>query len=62
MVGCLILVISFSVLAWMGVGVKWKDHGLTLRFGPEEVPEITEQDLIRLFRGERSVAQIAISK
>ena len=41
-VACLILVISLSALAWLGVDIKWEDRGLTLRIGSEAVSEITE--------------------
>ena len=59
---CLILVISLSALAWIGVDVKWADHGLTLRVGQEAVPEITEQQLVRLLQVERHATQVEISK
>lgn len=59
---CLILIISLSVLAWVGVGVKWEDRGLTLRIGQEPVPEITEQGLVRLLQAERHATQVEIVK
>ena len=59
---CLILVISLSALAWIGVGVKWEDRGLTLRIGQEPVPEITEQELVRLLQAERHATQAEIVK
>ncbi len=59
---CLILVLSISALAWIGVGVKWEDRGLTLRIGQEQVPEITEQELVRLLQAERHATQAEIVK
>ena len=59
---CLILVISLSALAWIGVDLKWEDHGLTLRIGQEPVPEITEQELVRLLQAERHATQTEIVK
>ena len=59
---CLILVISLSALAWIGVDIKWEDRGLTLRIGQEPVPEITEQELIRLLQMERHATQVEIVK
>ena len=59
---CLILVISLSALAWIGIGVKWEDRGLTLRIGQEPVPEITEQELVRLLQTERHATQVEIVK
>ncbi len=59
---CLILVISLSALAWIGVGVKWEDRGLTLRIGQEAVPEITAQELVRLLQAERHATQAEIVK
>ena len=59
---CLVLVISLSALAWIGVDFKWEDHGLTLRIGQEVVPEITEQELVRLLQAERHVTQVEIVK
>ena len=59
---CLILVISLSALAWIGVDVKWEDRGLTLRIGQESVPEITEQQLVRLLQAERHATQAEIVK
>ena len=61
-VACLILVISLSALAWIGVDIKWEDHGLTLRIGREAVPEITEQELVRLLQAERHATQVEIVK
>ena len=54
---CLILTLSLSALAWIGVDVKWEDRGLTLRIGQEVVPEITEQELVRLLQTERNTTQ-----
>lgn len=62
MAACLILVISLSALAWIGIGVKWEDRGLTLRIGQEPVPEITEQELVRLLQTERHATQVEIVK
>ena len=59
---CLILVISLSALAWIGVDIKWEDRGLTLRIGQESVPEITEQELVRLLQAERHATQAEIVK
>ena len=59
---CLILVFSLSALAWIGVDLKWEDHGLTLRIGQEPVPEITEQELVRLLQAERHATQVEIVK
>ena len=59
---CLILVISLSVLALIGVDVKWEDRGLTLRIGQEVVPEITEQELLQLLQAERHTTQVEIVK
>ena len=59
---CLILVISLSALAWIGIGVKWENRGLTLRIGQEPVPEITEQELVRLLQTERHATQVEIVK
>lgn len=55
---CLVLTLSLSALAWIGVDVKWEDHGLTLRIGQEVVPEITEQELVRLLQAERHATQV----
>ena len=57
---CLILGLSLSALAWIGVDVKWEDNGLTLRIGQEAVPEITEQELVRLLQAERHAIQVAV--
>ena len=62
MAACLILVISLSALAWIGVDIKWEDRGLTLRIGQEQVPEITEQQLVRLLQAERHATQVEIVK
>ena len=59
---CLMMVVSFSALAWIGVDARWKDNGLILRFGPEEVPKITEQDLIQLLQAQRQETQIETAK
>ena len=59
-VPCLILVISLSALAWIGVDIKWEDRGLTLRIGQETVPEIAEQELVRLLQAERNATQIQL--
>lgn len=59
---CLILVISLSALAWIGVDFKWENRGLTLRIGQEVVPEITEQELVRLLQAERHATQVEIVK
>ena len=59
---CLILVISLSALAWIGVDFKWEDRGLTLRIGQEVLPEITEQELVRLLQAERHATQAEIVK
>ena len=59
---CLILVISLSALAWIGVDIKWEGRGLTLRIGQEPVPEITEQELVRLLQAERHTTQAEIVK
>ena len=55
---CLILVFTLSALAWIGVDLKWEDRGLTLRIGQESVPEITEQELVRLLQAERHATQV----
>ena len=55
---CLVLTLSLSALAWIGVDVKWEDRGLTLRIGQEVVPEITEQELVRLLQAERHATQV----
>ena len=57
---CLILVISLSAMALIGVDVKWEDRGLTLRIGQEVVPEITEQELVRLLQAERNATETEI--
>ena len=57
---CLILVVGLSALAWIGVDFKWEDRGLTLRIGQEAVPEITEQELVRLLQAERNATQIQL--
>ena len=57
---CLILGLSLSALAWIGVDVKWENNGLTLRIGQEAVPEITEQELVRLLQAERHAIQVAV--
>ena len=62
MAACLILVVSLSALAWIGVDLKWEDRGLTLRIGQEQVPEITEQQLVRLLQAERHATQAEIVK
>ena len=62
MAACLILAFSFSALAWIGVDLKWEDRGLTLRIGSEAVPEITEQELVRLLQAERHATQVEIVK
>ncbi len=62
MAACLILVFSLSALAWIGVDLKWEDRGLTLRIGSEAVPEITEQELVRLLQAERHATQVEIVK
>ena len=59
---CLILVVSLSALAWIGIDLKWEDRGLTLRIGQEQVPEITEQELVRLLQAERHATQVEIVK
>ena len=59
---CLILVLSLSALAWIGVDLKWEDRGLTLRIGQEAVPEITEQELARLLQAERHATQVEVVK
>ena len=59
---CLIMVISLSAMALIGVDVKWEDRGLTLRIGQEVVPEITEQELVRLLQAERHATQVEIVK
>ena len=59
---CLIIVFSVSALAWIGVDLKWEDRGLTLRIGSEAVPEITEQELVRLLQAERHATQVEIVK
>ena len=59
---CLILVVGLSALAWIGVDFKWEDRGLTLRIGQEMVPEITEQELVRLLQTERHATQVEIVK
>ena len=59
---CLVLVFSLSALAWIGVDIKWEDRGLTLRIGQEAVPEITEQQLVRLLQAERHATQVEIVK
>ena len=59
---CLVLVFSLSALAWIGVDLKWEDRGLTLRIGSETVPEITEQELVRLLQAERHATQAEIVK
>ena len=62
MATCLILVISLSALAWIGVDVKLEDRGLTLRIGQEVVPEITEQELLQLLQAERHTTQVEVIK
>ena len=62
MAACLILTLSLSALAWIGVDVKWEDRGLTLRIGQEAVPEITEQELVQLLQAERHATQVEIVK
>ena len=57
---CLILVITLSAMALIGVDVKWEDRGLTLRIGQEVVPEVTEQELVRLLQAERHATQVEI--
>ena len=57
---CLILVLGLSALAWIGVDLKWEDRGLTLRIGQEMVPEITEQELVRLLQAERHATQAEV--
>lgn len=57
---CLILIISLSAMALIGVDVKWEDRGLTLRIGQEVVPEITEQELVRLLQAERNATETEI--
>ena len=59
---CLILVISLSALAWIGVDIKWEDRGLTLRIGQVPDPEITAQELVRLLQAERHTTQAEIVK
>ena len=59
---CLILVFSLFALTWIGVDVKWEDRGLTLRIGQEAVPEVTEQELVRLLQAERHATQVEIVK
>ncbi|RKU10263.1 hypothetical protein C6502_11975 [Candidatus Poribacteria bacterium] len=59
---CLILVVGLSALAWIGVDIKWEDRGLTLRIGQEVVPEITEQELVRLLEVERHATQAELVK
>ena len=59
---CLILIVSLSAMAWIGVDLKWEDRGLTLRIGQEVVPEITEQELVRLLQAERHATQVEIVK
>ncbi len=59
---CLIIVFSLSVLAWIGIDLKWEDRGLTLRIGQEVVPEITEQEMVRLLQVERHATQVEIVK
>jgi len=57
----LILLVGFSALAWVGVDVKWKNNGLTIRLGPEEVPEFTKADVIQLLQAQRQAARIEVS-
>ena len=57
----LILLIGFATLAWMGVEAKWKDNGLTLRFGPEETPEITKQELLQLLQVQHQTTQVEMA-
>ena len=57
---CLILAISLSAMALIGVDVKWEDRGLTLRIGQEVVPEVTEQELVRLLQAERNATETEI--
>ena len=62
MAACLILVFSFSALAWIGVDVKWEDRGLTFQIGQEAIPEVTEQELVRLLQAERHATQVETVK
>ena len=57
----LILLVGFSTLAWMGVDVKWKNNGLTIRLGPEEVPAFTKADVIQLLQAQRQAARVEVS-
>ena len=54
---CLVLALSTAALAWVGVDVKWKDRGLTLRMGQPETPEVTRADLVRLLEAQRQATQ-----
>ena len=49
-------------MALIGVAVKWEDRGLTLRIGQEVVPEVTEQELVRLIQAERHATQVEVVK
>jgi hypothetical protein len=51
--GVFALALSVAALAWVGVDARWKDNGLTLRFGPAEQPEITRADLASLLEAQR---------
>jgi len=57
----LILLVGFSTLAWVGVDITWKDNGLTIRLGPEEVPEFTKADVIQLLQAQRQAARVEVS-
>ena len=57
----MILLIGFATLAWVGVDVKWKDSGLTVRFGAQETPEITQAELLQLLQWQREATSAEVS-
>jgi hypothetical protein len=57
----MVLLIGFATLAWVGVDVKWKDNGLTVRFGAQEIPEITQAELLQLLQWQRQETSAEVS-
>ena len=57
----MVLLIGFATLAWVGVDVKWKDNGLTVRFGVQEIPEITQAELLQLLQLQRQATSAEVS-
>ena len=57
----MVLLIGFATLAWVGVDVKWKDNGLTVRFGAQEIPEITQAELLQLLQLQRQATSAEVS-